>query len=72
MYSGIMPTIWRDVPTFGAYFYAYDYFQRLLNTKEKEEKGNWTKRVFVEKAIAGGFAGQVCWATSYPLDVIKR
>ena len=72
MYSGIMPTIWRDVPTFGAYFYSYDYFQKLMKTKEKESKGDKPRRVLVEKAIAGGLAGQVWWITSYPLDVIKR
>ena len=55
-----MTTIYRDVPSFGAYFYTYDFFQKLFKTKEKEKKPELATRVFVETAIAGGFAGQAC------------
>jgi hypothetical protein len=81
LYSGIVPTMWRDVPTFGAYFSAYEFFKNKLipspqvsDSTEKDCKvirQTSYKREFFGKMVAGGLAGQVCWSLSYPFDVIK-
>ena len=69
LYWGIIPTMWRDVPTFGVYFYSYDFlWKRLCDAKHIEED---TFRNIWGKMVAGGLAGQIIWTISYPIDVIK-
>jgi solute carrier family 25 carnitine/acylcarnitine transporter 20/29 len=69
LYAGLIPTMWRDVPTFGVYFYSYDYLQKVF-IKEKTSSQNSYKEI-VGKMVAGGLAGQLTWIISYPFDVIK-
>mmetsp|Transcript_7537 Transcript_7537/g.8507 ORF Transcript_7537/g.8507 Transcript_7537/m.8507 type:complete len:98 (+) Transcript_7537:540-833(+) len=63
--------MFRDIPSFGVYFYVYDYSQIVFHTKEKENDENKTARVVVEKIIAGALAGQISWLTCFPFDVVK-
>ncbi|CAI2377754.1 unnamed protein product [Moneuplotes crassus] len=69
LFSAFGPTIWRDVPTYGIYFYAYDYLCKKFC--EKEDSDRKSMQNIIGKMVAGGFAGQLIWAISYPLDVIK-
>lgn len=71
LYGGMHYTIVRDVLSYGAYFYTYEMMQRFLGTKKRQAKQGNTARVWMEKAIAGGLAGQVFWTISYPFDVIS-
>ena len=67
LYSGLISTCIRDVPTFGVYFYVYEYFR--LKFRVDNDSNNKTKSLKI--MVAGGFAGQACWVSSYPFDVIK-
>ncbi|VEN43719.1 unnamed protein product [Callosobruchus maculatus] len=59
---GITLTILREVPSFSAYFFVYEY---LTRTKSPEPVS--TPRML----CAGGVAGVFTWAISYPVDVLK-
>ncbi len=63
-YRGTNVTIVREVPSFAAYFLAYDYTVRSLTPKGEEPA---TSSIL----IAGGCAGMSSWVPVYPMDVIK-
>lgn len=76
MYKGIHPAFWRDVPTFGIYFWINEFVQRSLKDKryfkmfeKMAEKPGWL--TLLEKLMAGGLAGTVIWGISYPFDILK-
>jgi len=61
---GLGLTVMREVPSFGAYFFCYQWFY---------SNGLY---LFPENPLsvimfAGGMAGVGCWAVSYPTDVLK-
>ncbi|KAJ3343815.1 hypothetical protein HDU83_005518 [Entophlyctis luteolus] len=65
-YVGMLPTLWRDTPSYGAYFASYELFAGLLTppTQPLDEPS-------AGLLIAGGLAGIVSWISTYPFDVIK-
>ena len=65
---GLLPTMGREVPSFGAYFFTFDFCCRQSANFfgiEISEVGPLTL------LIGGGLAGQVCWLISFPFDVVK-
>mmetsp|Transcript_7314 Transcript_7314/g.13524 ORF Transcript_7314/g.13524 Transcript_7314/m.13524 type:complete len:259 (-) Transcript_7314:2041-2817(-) len=65
-YTGMISTIYREVPAYAAQFVAYEiscnYFKKKLKV---EELPLWA--VF----ISGTLGGLNCWLWSYPQDVVK-
>ena len=63
-YTGISAQILRDIPFYGFFFGTYDVSCRYL-------KKNTSLSDSTVYFMSGGFAGQVAWAASMPVDVIK-
>ena len=65
---GMVVTLWREVPAFGANFVTYDGLCWLSAAglgKPVDQLGP------VSLCIAGGFSGIMAWVISYPFDVVK-
>lgn len=62
MSRGLVATLWRDVPATGAFFVVYECCLRFLS-------GATPSGVAI--VFAGGTAGTITWALTYPMDVIK-
>ena len=66
-FRGMVPTLWREVPSFGAYFATYDYLcQRLLREGQSVHD---LSPVLV--CAAGGCSGIAAWLVTYPVDLVK-
>lgn len=70
-YTGFLATILRDVPGWCAYFYSYDYLKQKFENHLKTSPESNNKAIFLSQVLAGGFAGQLSWLISYPMDVVK-
>lgn len=72
---GMVPTVCREVPSFGAYFGTYfalaDLGQHWFNFVEPDHMSKIFTRDFLWSLFSGGMAGCSCWAISYPFDVVK-
>lgn len=67
LYKGLITTICRDMPSYGVYFWSYEWTRRLLlPSGVAMENISWTSQL-----LAGGIAGMASWASTYPQDVIK-
>lgn len=62
LYKGFVPTIFRETPGFGIYFYTYN----VLTERYKDKEENLF-RTFIFGAISGFSA----WVFIYPSDLIK-
>ena len=66
LYRGFWATFWRDVPSWGIYFYVFEKckqeFAHYSQTKEP---------TIFQKMMAGGTAGVACWVSNYPFDIVK-
>ncbi|KAJ3343110.1 Nucleolar RNA helicase 2 [Gonapodya sp. JEL0774] len=80
LYRGAAVTILRDGPGYGAYFAAFDMVVDVLGGRWRGWLGDGlhhdtsysTDDVATwQIVLAGGFAGVVGWAVTYPLDVVK-
>lgn len=66
LFQGISPLLFRDIPGFVTYFGSYEILLDLLSqTKSRSEVGP------LATIFAGGFAGMISWASTFPFDVIK-
>jgi len=65
-YRGMSTTLLREVPSFGVYFAAYEFF---CSTLEKRHPGEHLGLPAL--LIAGGMSGMCSWMSTYPIDVIK-
>jgi solute carrier family 25 (mitochondrial carnitine/acylcarnitine transporter), member 20/29 len=73
IYCGLGATYIRDIPSFGIYFVVYDQSKKLA-AKYFSHVDPLTATESVSpfvSAIAGGITGTICWASSYPADVVK-
>uniref|UniRef100_A0A3P9I8J3 Mitochondrial basic amino acids transporter n=1 Tax=Oryzias latipes TaxID=8090 RepID=A0A3P9I8J3_ORYLA len=62
---GMVTTLIRETPGFGAYFWSYDVLTRSLGCEPDS-------RFIIPKLLfAGGMAGIASWIVTYPADVIK-
>jgi len=66
VWSGFVVTMARDTPSFGVYFWAYEYGKRHVFIQEGQKRASKFGMF-----MAGGMAGVLGWLVSYPLDVIK-
>jgi solute carrier family 25 (mitochondrial carnitine/acylcarnitine transporter), member 20/29 len=70
LYKGFWPLLLRDIPGWGVYFWFYEVMKRHFNlTHLKAAEMNWSQLLTL--MLAGGLAGQVCWVSSYPFDIVK-
>ncbi|KAI3802697.1 hypothetical protein L1987_30838 [Smallanthus sonchifolius] len=67
MFRGLTITVIRDAPSYGFYFWTYEY------TREKLHPGcrRTGQESCVTMLVAGGLAGFASWVCCYPVDVIK-
>ncbi|TNV76816.1 hypothetical protein FGO68_gene1330 [Halteria grandinella] len=70
-YKGFWPQFWRDVPTYGIYFLAYNLYQKLIFGDNTSQDSQISYKVFMGKMLAGGLAGMTTWFFAYPFDVVK-
>ncbi|CAI2377809.1 unnamed protein product [Moneuplotes crassus] len=69
LFSAFVPILCRDVPTYGIYFFTYNYLTKKLC--ENQDPDRKTPRNVIGKMVAEGLSGQITWTTSFPSDVIK-
>ncbi|CAG5104712.1 Oidioi.mRNA.OKI2018_I69.chr1.g1474.t1.cds [Oikopleura dioica] len=62
--KGLGLTLVREIPSFGAYFWAY-------NTFHSYSIAQFPDFPILVTMFAGGSAGVACWCVSYPSDVLK-
>mgnify|MGYP000660451641 CR=1 FL=1 len=71
-YRGFAPLVLRDVPAWGAYFWAYEFLKVKTGIAKTENDGSpLTKQQLAMKVVCGGLSGQFSWIVSYPFDIIK-
>lgn len=68
LWRGLEPTLWRDVPFSGIYWWIVERTRRYLNDR-------WPSQSpvvgFTKSFISGAFAGMIAAAVTTPFDVIK-
>jgi solute carrier family 25 carnitine/acylcarnitine transporter 20/29 len=60
LFKGLPTTIVREVPSYGAYFAAYEVFCRMMPNSDPNEPS-------LGLLMAGGSAGVVGWLSTYPV-----
>ncbi|CAF0863659.1 unnamed protein product [Adineta ricciae] len=63
---GLSMTLARDIPSFAAYFPAWQFFVTTFSSTGKE-----ADMPMYMSLLGGGFTGIAAWTVSYPFDVIK-
>ncbi|CAF2375617.1 unnamed protein product [Rotaria sp. Silwood2] len=63
---GLSMTLARDIPSFAAYFPAWQFFVSHFSPTGKEADMSMQMSL-----VGGAFTGMAAWTVSYPLDVIK-
>lgn len=73
LYRGYMTTLFRDVPSFAAYFGIYESLKRAFyNRPHDYHDKDYTSSLHpLQALLAGGIAGLAAWLPCYPQDVIK-
>lgn len=66
LYSGLVPTLWRDVPFSMIYWFTYESSKTHLLKASKREKLNP-----FQTFLCGAFAGSVAAIITCPFDVVK-
>jgi solute carrier family 25 carnitine/acylcarnitine transporter 20/29 len=64
LYKGYWATFWRDVPIFGAFFFIYEYLNKMF-IKEGEASKHF------KLILISGLAGICNWVPTYPADLVK-
>lgn len=83
-FVGSVSCMWRDVPSFGLYFLAYEYTKRRIRDWEQsnsknpqsasdglETSGGIPEPSVTAMLVAGAVAGVCGWGSTYPFDCIK-
>jgi solute carrier family 25 carnitine/acylcarnitine transporter 20/29 len=63
---GLSMTLARDIPSFAAYFPAWQFFVTTFSPTGRE-----AEMPMYMSLLGGGFTGIAAWTVSYPFDVIK-
>jgi len=76
IYLGMVPTLLRDVPGYGVYFFVYESLKRQFGISEHDNEGSENGSSHGGANIAtvilsGGLAGMVYHASVHPIDVCK-
>lgn len=61
LFRGLPTTIVREVPSYGAYFAAYEVFCKMIPSADPNEPS-------FGLLMAGGLAGVVGWLSTYPVS----
>lgn len=64
LFKGLPTTALREIPSYGAYFAAYEVFCKMIPNADPNEPS-------FGLLMAGGMAGVVGWLSTYPVDVVK-
>jgi solute carrier family 25 carnitine/acylcarnitine transporter 20/29 len=67
---GLVATTLRDCPSFGAYFFCYEYTKYFFWPEAEKHNPNYQSSTPV-LLLAGGLAGVATWGSTYPFDVCK-
>lgn len=70
LFRGFGVTFLRDCPNIGIYFWSYEYVKSLLSGG-RLLVGDSQVASNAAVLLAGGTAGILSWALSYPIDVVK-
>lgn len=68
LYKGGWPLFWRDVPSWGVYFWSYELLKEKFTHENPQNRPNLDLLVTM---VCGGIAGQLSWIVSYPFDIVK-
>ncbi|KAI9219372.1 mitochondrial carnitine/acylcarnitine carrier protein CACL-like protein [Blastocladiella britannica] len=73
MYLGMGPTILRETPSYGTYFFAYEALCRgfARSNGHTDERGAEQALRPWQLMMAGGLSGIAGWMSTYPADVLK-
>lgn len=71
LYRGYSATFLRDVPSFAAYFGAYEWMKSMLSSTSDDRHSHTSSLHPLHALLAGGIAGIVAWLPCYPQDVVK-
>ena len=66
LFQGLTPLVYRDVPGFVTYFASYEILLDVLSQRKSRADVKPLATV-----LAGGLAGMIAWAATFPFDVIK-
>ena len=66
IFQGFLPLMIRDVPGFVVYFGSYEILLDLLIQRTSRGDAGPLASIF-----AGGLAGMLSWAATFPFDVVK-
>ncbi|KAI3773366.1 hypothetical protein L1987_47893 [Smallanthus sonchifolius] len=67
MFRGLTMTVIRDAPSYGVYFWTYEYAREKLHPGCRRTG----QESCVTMLVAGGLAGFASWVCCYPVDVVK-
>jgi len=79
IFKGMSACILREIPAYIAQFYTYESMKMFMENRKSQhhdsgthstQSGSGTLSSF-ELMLCGGVSGMMCWAASYPQDVIK-
>jgi solute carrier family 25 carnitine/acylcarnitine transporter 20/29 len=71
LYKGFWATMWRDVPGWGVYFWAYEYLKIRFGIPFNSRSSTDDFKTFMFRTLAAGTAGSFSWFVSFPFDVAK-
>ncbi|KAI9299001.1 mitochondrial carrier [Neoconidiobolus thromboides FSU 785] len=66
LWSGLTPTLWRDIPFSGIYWTGYEYLKKELN-----QQGSLKLSPFSNSFISGASSGILAAIITTPFDVLK-
>lgn len=69
LWRGLPPTLWRDVPFSGIYWFCYEGFKRKFHLILGEPSSNFN--TFGSSFAAGALSGAIAAAITTPFDVAK-
>ncbi|XP_071733471.1 mitochondrial arginine transporter BAC2-like [Rutidosis leptorrhynchoides] len=67
LFRGLTITVIRDAPSYGFYFWTYEYAREKLHPGCRKNG----QESFSTMLVAGGLAGVNSWICCYPVDVVK-
>ncbi|KAI9179270.1 hypothetical protein H9P43_005933 [Blastocladiella emersonii ATCC 22665] len=73
MFLGMVPTMVRETPSYGTYFFAYEFLCRTLarSNGHTDDRGAEAALRPWQLMLAGGLSGIAGWMSTYPADVLK-
>ena len=72
LWKGIIAMNIRDVPAWGSYFWANEFFKEEMGVNEAQKRGeDWNMVNFTKRLIVAGIAGMISWGISYPFDIVN-